>query len=527
MNDNNVTRGFARGLGFKFLHLYLPLIGLAAGLALLYSAFNWYLVAGSGILPLDSDVANYWLPVGLALIMTYLLMHKRIALLDLNEKRATPFLVLALAMAAVVIPLLIAQSYVGDAAGTLTPVADATRIATAPQSRFYAAHDLCFMRAGTQAQGVLTPSGHNDETLDFDIYAAVPVCDAQQPDHASRTVWIGLLYHKSVSNSLSDADKDKAYKAFADESQNALNSDDPRRYSFLERVRAGQKLRNLQKALKNGGLDPDGAIFLLPHTGSFEARTGGGLGWALGALEVAAIAWFFLILILPLRSGPVEMPAPEPARVVLPFANDEGAGNFFLPTRANWGLPLLLDINIGVYLAMVLAGLGVIAFQTDDLLAWGATFGPAIHGLGVLRLLTATFVHAGLMHLAGNMYGLVIIGMFLRPVAVNARLVLLYLLCGLGGSLASISVHPATVGVGASGAIFGMAGVLLVLLALNDWRVREIRRFALINIGIFVVYNLAVGAASSGIDNAAHVGGLATGAVLGLALFVLGRRSAP
>ncbi len=98
-----------------------------------------------------------------------------------------------------------------------------------------------------------------------------------------------------------------------------------------------------------------------------------------------------------------------------------------IPSRTNYGLPLLIIINIAVYLLMALSGLGVASFQTEDLVNWGANYGPLDHQLGVLRLITSQFVHGGLMHLLGNIYGLLFAGMFLAPIATNGRLIALYL----------------------------------------------------------------------------------------------------
>jgi membrane associated rhomboid family serine protease len=176
-----------------------------------------------------------------------------------------------------------------------------------------------------------------------------------------------------------------------------------------------------------------------------------------------------------------------------------------------------------VFLAMALAGLGVMSFDPDDLLAWGADYRPAIHGFGIFRLIASQFVHGGLVHLVNNLYGLLFAGLFLSPVANNGRLIACYLLCGLAGSVASVMTHPATISVGASGAIFGLFGILLTLDLLGDARLAAARSVIFIGAGIFVGWNLLIGAATPGIDNSAHLGGLLTGALIGVVLFILNR----
>lgn len=169
---------------------------------------------------------------------------------------------------------------------------------------------------------------------------------------------------------------------------------------------------------------------------------------------------------------------------------------------------------------MVFSGLGVASIQADDLIAWGANYGPLLHSMGCLRLVSSQFVHAGLMHLAQNMYGLLIAGVLLQPVLRNWGLVMSYLACGLAGGIVSAVVHPDVFSVGASGAIMGLWGAVLVLALFNDPRISEGRTFILANGAIFVGLTLVMGMAQPGIDNAAHLGGVGLGAMIGTALLI-------
>jgi rhomboid protease GluP len=131
-------------------------------------------------------------------------------------------------------------------------------------------------------------------------------------------------------------------------------------------------------------------------------------------------------------------------------------------------------------------------------------------------------VHGGLLHIANNMIGFLVGAMYLAPVARNARLILLYLLCGVGGGLAS-AWHSVSVTVGASGSIFGLYTILLVLYALKDPRIRQLGREVWSTAAIFVGLNLVFGFVSPSTDNAAHLGGTLTGLVLGLAIYLVDR----
>jgi rhomboid protease GluP len=130
------------------------------------------------------------------------------------------------------------------------------------------------------------------------------------------------------------------------------------------------------------------------------------------------------------------------------------------------------------------------------------------------------FLHGGIMHLLCNIYGLVIAAICLEPLLGRVKYLLLYLLAGIGGSLASIGWYENTASVGASGAIFGLYGAVLALLLTNAFS-KEDKKVLFFMIGIYVVVNLLWGV-TGGIDNAAHIGGLFSGAVIGLLLYSVG-----
>lgn len=179
---------------------------------------------------------------------------------------------------------------------------------------------------------------------------------------------------------------------------------------------------------------------------------------------------------------------------------------------------VLMALNILVYLIMALEGRRFLTFDSELLLNWGANSGALTSGGQWWRLLTSTFEHGGLLHIALNMWCLYNLGWLAELLFGRTRFTLLYLLCGIGGSLGSICWHGNGVSVGASGAIFGVAGALIPAMLLHhNERLRALLKGQLTSIALFVFYNLAFGAAASGIDNAAHIGGLLTGLALGVA----------
>jgi rhomboid protease GluP len=180
----------------------------------------------------------------------------------------------------------------------------------------------------------------------------------------------------------------------------------------------------------------------------------------------------------------------------------------------------LIAANALVFVAMVASGVSFTEPTPLDALHWGADFGPLTIGQGQYwRLLTACFVHFGIIHIAFNMYVLYQIGPFVQIPFGRARYLAIYFVAGLAGSFVSLYIHPQSVGAGASGAIFGLYGAVFGFLlrerhVLNPAAVKSIGRSA----GIFIVYNLIFGAMNRTTDVSAHLGGLVAGFLAGIAL---------
>lgn len=136
------------------------------------------------------------------------------------------------------------------------------------------------------------------------------------------------------------------------------------------------------------------------------------------------------------------------------------------------------------------------------------------------RLLTSAFLHFGFPHLVNNMVMLVCLGSYLERALGKIKYIIFYLVAAVGSSLASLGIMLYTgdiaVSAGASGAIFGIIGALLYMLIRNRGSFADLTmvRFLLM-IGLSLYY----GFSSTGVDNAAHVGGLVIGFILGIILY--------
>ena len=157
---------------------------------------------------------------------------------------------------------------------------------------------------------------------------------------------------------------------------------------------------------------------------------------------------------------------------------------------------------------------------TQALIYYGANYGPYILSRDeVWRFFTSMFLHGNLLHLGFNSYALYSFGLEIEHIYGAGRFIVVYTLAGLFGSLASFASHgEKTFSVGASGAIFGLIGMNLAFFWLHQAKMGDFGREKVWNILITIGINLFLSATIPNIDNFAHIGGLISGTLLGLAL---------
>ncbi len=185
------------------------------------------------------------------------------------------------------------------------------------------------------------------------------------------------------------------------------------------------------------------------------------------------------------------------------------------------GIPvtkLLVAVNLLVFAAMLVGGAGLWHSSNSVQLAWGANFGPATQDGEWWRLGTALFLHFGAVHLTLNLWALWDAGQLVERMYGHTRFACIYFASGLTGNLLSLVAHRGlAISGGASGAIFGLFGALLIFL----WRERyslhpkEFRWFFWGAAG-FALASLVLGLLITGIDNAAHIGGFLSGILGGI-----------
>lgn len=179
---------------------------------------------------------------------------------------------------------------------------------------------------------------------------------------------------------------------------------------------------------------------------------------------------------------------------------------------------MLIAVNVIVFLILSMFG------RTEDagyMMTKGAMYMPDIlqHGK-YYELFTSMFLHFGIEHLLSNMVVLAWGGVALERAAGSVKMLVIYLISGVGGNILSgyleMQTWHYTVGAGASGAIFGVTGALLYIVIRNRGSIYGVTRRSIV---IMILLNLYLGFTSEGVNNAAHIGGLICGFILAVLLY--------
>ncbi|MCB0046629.1 MAG: rhomboid family intramembrane serine protease [Caldilineaceae bacterium] len=203
-----------------------------------------------------------------------------------------------------------------------------------------------------------------------------------------------------------------------------------------------------------------------------------------------------------------------------PYAGQGPIGHpeFYIKLSTPRWTNVLLALNVLVFVGMII--FGYLFYNTlrgpettEVLIIFGAKVNQLVVAGQYWRLFTAMFIHIGVLHLVFNLYALYLFGPMVERYYGRGRFLVIYLLGGLFGSLASFALSPA-ISAGASGAIFALIGAITVYFLRYRENFGARGRAILQNMAFIIVVNLAFGAIGQGIDNWGHIGGLLGGALI-------------
>ncbi len=493
--------------------VFIPFVLALAGLMVGYTFLNWLLFVRFGILHPKEGVTEILLPFGLAGVLAWLYIAPKLKVLQL---KASDFYVFW-AWLSLTVPTVLAQKYMTTATGRLTTLISMEEIGSRKPTKYYYVMDSYHVNTGVKRyHASYKITGRNSERLNMYLYVIMPVYGTEADIFTRKpSAWLGIVYEDETNSHKSHEIIEERYNSFIGLSQSRTEHGDFSSFLCFERIDQSSKhYEGFLRAFGQNISDTSNIIILKGMNEPYEARNGYRLQRLMIALFIAIFVWL-LITTIP-RIDPKELKrikAGEPD-LMIRIERQEWL-DLIVPHEGYFVTPIIILVNIAVFLLMSFTGSDFVSFQADYLLDWGACYAPMIGEGQWWRLFTGVFLHSGVMHLVANMVCLFYVGIDLERMMSHPRYLGIYLLSGFAGSIVSVLWHTTpVVGVGASGAILGLFGAFIVLLlcGVYPW---AYAKSLLWGVAIFVGFNLLAGAIP-GIDSIAHIGGLLCGILLGL-----------
>ncbi len=188
--------------------------------------------------------------------------------------------------------------------------------------------------------------------------------------------------------------------------------------------------------------------------------------------------------------------------------------NEFKRYKVTYSISIIIILT---YVYTIIMSGNLLDMQSKDLAEYGAIFGPFVALKNEwYRIIVSIFLHGGLIHLAMNIISLVIVGRAIEHYFKAQDYIIIYLVSGIIGGLASIYFHPLSVVVGASGAIFGIFGALVAFFIVHKKELLYQFKELMNNVAVILGINLLIGLAFPSIDMSAHISGMIVGFIGGL-----------
>lgn len=196
--------------------------------------------------------------------------------------------------------------------------------------------------------------------------------------------------------------------------------------------------------------------------------------------------------------------------------NDRNRNNIYI-TYA------LIALNILLYIISAIKCGNFMDIDSMTLYSMGGKFAYNIYHGEVWRLVSAIFLHGDIMHILFNMYSLYILGSQVEIIFGKVKYLIIYFISGIAANILSCILAPNTLSIGASGAIFGLLGAFAIVIFINR---KKVSKGSIANLVLVILLNIYIGFTGQSIDNAAHIGGLVTGILVGFIIILIYKRKA-
>ena len=355
-------------------------------------------------------------------------------------------------------------------------------------------------------------SGKYGQNLKFNFYfvAAVLKDSLEEPKNDLPEFWFVHQFSETINNRISGKERVAEYIKFREKCNRDLEDFDFYKNSYFLRVSTSDEKKIYDDLILNVVENPQNKklILLSPSNGNFIDD------------GKSILYWFFKILGIGILIILVALLFPKYQKNQRKKKEEEDdfifSTRLFIPTKEFLITPILVDVNILVFIVLALLGVNPFYPRTEDLIKFGALNSDLFNG-EYWRIISSMFMHGGIAHLIMNIIVLGIVGYLSENTFGKSRFTVIYFLSGIVAGLFTLFWHDGNiVAVGASGAIFGLIGANAMLLILQN-NYKETKGPLLLTFGYLLV-SVIIGLISNA-DNAAHLSGFVSGMIISVLFY--------
>ena len=500
---------FSAHLRIKFWNIFVPILFTIVFVVVYCHGFRWLFDYNLNWFSLEHYLWDFFVPLAFSIALPYLLLKRRIRLLQDkgNTKRMAIVLFYVTAIVCFVI-VLNTQKNVERLAFETIKIRTVTYVDTYPNDRFFDILDPSINRQEEVFSYQARVKGKNNNNFVITMYLAYPFIQGE------RRYWFGLSKRETISNRWSNNRKQVAIaelknRFYTETSERRFDVD----YGFRRLMHSDDReefVKAIQRATNLTEEQYENLVILLPE--DIEAMEENELSqavfWTFG---IGSLVMLLMVLFSKLNTNSM---------------NDFKQPAVYFKETKSWSksilwsfkaLPIttsLVGINILVFIVGVLQGVHFLYPSGEELYYYGAATQESLLSEKYWQILSSFFVHAGLMHMLYNMAALYCVGAILEQKLKSFLFVIMYLLSGIFAVLVTLYLGDNVILVGASGAVFGLLGILLAFLLFNVFK-RKSRSIVLFCLIFFGGISLVIGFFTPNVANIAHLSGLAFGFTFG------------
>lgn len=499
------SRKFIDEFPLKIKRIYIPYIALMLTLALGYSGlvyvietqFHWY--------PLDEKIIEIIFPFTFAAIASIVFLRKKVHFLKLHNDNAFTIyqMVIILSVSLVTVQsVLLAKTAFYPIISTF----NANQVLNYPNANYITIEKGTVNYASTLKNLEHRVKGKRNEDLELNVYLAAPFKEEDK-------LWLAISFSKTISNRMDAHGKADAFDELITSSLDSFKNYDLNKVSYYKIIQTGTFKKQLQEAFQNkyANREVKDQVFILPKKESLKVSIDRRLRLLFWITIIGTLLVLIMVMIPPLNYVSIKnYDNGKPLKDDL-LKDIIGCLDFRKPNKIT---TLLLWLNLGYFIVAILMGVHFTSPSSQEILDFGgAPPFSSLHG-NYWRIITAMFLHAGIGHLFNNMVILVLLGQEIEQTIGGKKMLIIYITAGITGMVLSMHMYN-SINCGASGAIFGLSGMLLALLLYKVYPSKmRLGKWVLLifTSGISLIFGFFI----PQVNNMAHLVGLITGTALGI-----------